>query len=410
MMKSASLLLGISFCFQTCFADTITAPFNLELSNQSARALLNGIDQFQTPVGEYKTDLPDQTITNTEYPVTISGIHLTLDYTFNPPVEAAALNEYSITSKNISAEVVVDKVDASQTIVETSNGNTLTLHVNATCTNVHLQLISGATTMSGTVALTLANHQANFVLTDFSASWTPAAWQITSLNCQGPTGFTQLVQQQATTQLESINPFLTGIQNQIQSTLNSVAPNPISWNLFADAASGISVNLKPDALTVLKDNSALFNGSVDFNFSKLKNTACQNQALGTAATPETTDSLTFPLSVVQNLIKCVYLNGSASVSFQSSAFSGFKDLLEDPPLKLLVWPNLLKFNSKNIFDMTLAATETPTFGDVSAGKNNDFSFDMEAPASNGTKVVTFRWNRAAIYQPRKFGFGATGQT
>jgi hypothetical protein len=32
------------------------------------------------------------------------------------------------------------------------------------------------------------------------------------------------------------------------------------------------------------------------------------------------------------------------------------------------------------------------------------------PASNGTKVVTFRWNRAAIYQPRKFGFGATGQT
>jgi CheY-like chemotaxis protein len=35
---------------------------------------------------------------------------------------------------------------------------------------------------------------------------------------------------------------------------------------------------------------------------------------------------------------------------------------------------------------------------------------IDKDASNGTKVVTFRWNRAAIYQPRKFGFGATGQT
>lgn len=360
------------------FADSLTTPFNLELSSQSTLTLLGGLSQFKSPAGELKTDLPDEVMTS-PYSVSLSGIHLTLDYAFNTPTQTDNLEEWTIQSKSISADIAVDSLQASETVIEQSGGDTLTLQVTASCSNIHLQLAPGATQMNAAVDLSLNGAVASFILKNFSANWTPTAWQITSMNCQGPNGFSQLVQQAAATQLQSINPFLPAIETQIQAQLTSASSTPLSWTLQAPGNSGVSVTFQPDNLQLLSNGGAALSGLASFNFSRLNKTTCQSLIQTPAATPNTTDSLTLPISAVEGLLHCASLNGSVVTSFTSQSFPAFQALLENWFLKLFIWPDLVRFNSKSLFNFEVFPTSAPTFGAMSANSAGGFSFNLNAP-------------------------------
>jgi hypothetical protein len=358
-------------------ADTVTTPFAFSLSAESALAVLGGQNLFNAPSGELKTNLPNETLA-TPYAVAISGIHLTVDYAFTKPVENGSLAEWNIQSKNLSADLVVDLVDASQTIVETSGGTTLNVRINATCTNVHLALPAGATTATGTLDLSLQNGVAAFLLNHFQANWQPGSWQIISMNCVGPQGFGDLVKQDITTQLQNINPFLSTITTQIQNQLSAIASSAQSWTFNSNDNSGTSVTLQPNQATAGANSGAILVGTATFNFPKLNQTACQ-KTITTAPTVSTTANLfSLPIEAIQQLISCSYLNQSLLANFTSQDFPAFQSLLSDWFLKIIVWPNLVHFNGHSIFNFTLAPTTAPTIGKLSSD-DQTLTFNVDAP-------------------------------
>jgi len=360
------------------FADTVTSPFSLELSPQSTLALLKSSAQFKAPSGEIKTDLPNQTLTS-PYAVSISGIHLTLDYVFNTPTPGTSLSDWSIQSNNISAEIVVDSINASQTLVEQAGGDTLTLQVNASCSNVHLQLAPGSTQMNATVGFALSGATPTFTLNSFQASWAPSAWQITSLSCQGVNGFGALVQQNAATLLASINPFLPAIQSQIQSQLSTASSSPISWTLNSNDSSGVSVLLTPENLQIVGSGDAAVTGQAAFTFSKLNHSTCPATITTLPSTPSLVDSLVLPITTAESLLQCSALNNSLSATFASKSFSSFQSLLGNWFIDLFVWPNLDHFSSSDSFQFDLYPSTSPTFGTMSSNKSGNILFNLTAP-------------------------------
>ena len=360
-------------------SEAVTTPFTLELSPTSTPRLLSGISSFKSPSGQVQTTLPDIEL-NTPFAVSISGIHLTLNYAFNTPQAGANLNEWAITSKSISADVIVDEVNASQTITVSEGGVTLNLNVTATCTGVHLQLPPGSTQASASIAIALTNGQLALTLNDFAANWAPSSWQIVSMNCQGPNGFGDLVAQSAQAQLQSINPFLSDIRNDIQAQLNAVgAAGPVSWTLNSSDSSGISMNLTPESLQLLSDGGAELGGIAAFSFAALNGTGCQKQISGDAPVSNGEDSLSIPVSAVEALIQCASLNKSLSYLFSSSQLPAFQSLLGNWFEKLFVWPDLLNFGSKSIFTFDLFPSGPPVFGPITEGASGNMNFNFSAP-------------------------------
>ncbi|MBC7395898.1 MAG: hypothetical protein H7333_00520 [Bdellovibrionales bacterium] len=375
------------YSVQPTFADILSSAFNLQLSVQSATTLLGGASQLSLPAGSFRTDLPNQNYT-TPYAVAISGIHLALDYTFKTPTAGSSLNEWNIETSNVGADLAVDLINASQTITQSSGGSTIDIRVDAVCKDVRLRLAPGATQIQASVGVTFENGRATYTLKNFLANWSPTAWQIVSLNCEGPEGFGDTVRAELTRQLESINPFLPQIESQIQSQLTAASHQALSWTLQAPDASGISVTLAPRNLQVLNDGAVRVEGLATFNFSKLKNSNCQKEITSPAAEPGASDSLMLPLAAIEGLLDCAYLNNEPVLSFTNKEVRVFQRLLGNRLYKLLVWPHLLKFNQSSDFTFHLRLNDAPAFGPLSASPSGDFTFPLHSHLKLGIDFPT----------------------
>jgi hypothetical protein len=358
-------------------ADVLTSPFNLQLSAPSAIALLNGVSQFKVPSGNLQTLIPNQTV-NVPYPVQIEGIHLNLNYVFQTPEAITSLNAYKIQSSSISGSIVIDTIDAIQTVVLQSGGATIRVQVHALCNHVRLDLLPNSTSANGTIGVEFTGDHANYVLKDFNASWTPAAWQITSLTCTGPQGFGDLVRQNIQASLTSINPFVPEIKTQIQNQLNVASDQPITWTVKAPGDANVTVTLKPTNLQVLASGSALVAGKASFDFAKLQNTTCAKAVAGTPNTPTANDTLTFPVNAIESLFSCAYQSGFLTASFTSEQFTAFKSLLGDFPLKLLIWPNLNRFTSGDVFGFNFSLDTAPEFEFDRTDTSGNFNFYLDS--------------------------------
>jgi hypothetical protein len=379
LVATSSLLLLSSFTYA---ADSVTSPFRMNLDSASTQTLLSGISQFKAPSGEYKTDLPSILI-STPYKVSITGIHLTLNYLFDTPTPAPALNQWNIQSKTISSEIVVDSINASQVIVEQQGGSTLTVSVNAVCTDVHLALAPGQSNITAVIDLALQNGKPQYTLDKFTANWSPSAWTITSMNCQGPNGFTQLLQQDVATTLKSINPFLPAIQEEIQDQFNAVANTPLIWNLIIPGNSHLALTIAPQNFQLAPGGDAIVDGQITFTYKNLTNTTCQKDITDPLSSPLTanTDSLLVPATTIQALIRCASLNGDLDYSLTSKQIPVFQTLLGNWFEKLIFWPDLTRFNKNSVFHFKVFPTTPPELEDLSADPTGALLFNLSLPVT-----------------------------
>jgi hypothetical protein len=378
LMKHKTLLalpLFLLMPFQPVHADTLTTPFRLALSAPSTLALLGNAGRIQLPSGNLSTNLPDQNLT-TPYPVTIQGIHLSANYSLEPPTVGASPNQWLIRSSAVNAELVIDSINATQDIVQEQNGSTLIIHLNASCNNVRLALAPGATQLSATIGVALQGNRVVYSLDQFSANWAPGAWQIVSLNCTGPQGFGDIVAQNIQAQLQSINPFIPTIQAQLSEQLAAASNQPASWTLQAPGTSGASLTLLPSSVEFQTDGSARASGTATVSFPRLNGTACQRTVSATATVLAPADSLSLPVAAIEGLVECAYLDGDLISTFTSEQFTAFQSLLGRPIVKFFVWPHLLRYNRNDIFQFRASLTQDPGFGTISSPAGGGLQFNL----------------------------------
>ena len=90
--------------------DVLDVPVVMHLTPQSASAIFTATGFFAPSAGQWKADIPDVSA-SLPYPVLLSGIHLTLDYGFDPPVATGEDGVWSVGSSTVAADLKIDAMD-----------------------------------------------------------------------------------------------------------------------------------------------------------------------------------------------------------------------------------------------------------------------------------------------------------
>jgi hypothetical protein len=387
-------------------SSTVSSPFQLNLSQAALNTILLQGAVMKSLQGEIKQTLPDSSI-GSPFSVTISGIHLDLKYNFNTPKLNAATQQWDFTTKEISADLTVDSVTANETVQEGTDGATIDVRINASCSPVHLILPSGSSSATGTIQLGLEGGKPTLQLTSFTPSWTPNAWQVSAINCQGASGFGALVSQQASQMLSQVNPFVDAMQQEIESELSSLVAGPIHFEM--NIAPDISVALSAEKFnspSADKPGPVGIQGRANFNFLNIpRKLGCEKWiapydgiTLPSADPTVAGNMLSLPLETVQALINCSYYNHELEVQFTSAQVQSFKSLVSCWLEDILVWPDLLGFKGSSVFGFKMQTTGAPSFGDarevgphqIALNANLPLELEIDAPVDNLEPYVRFQ--------------------
>lgn len=360
----------------------VHTPFQLELTQSDLDSIfLNGV-VLPSLSGTLSEPIPDFTVTN-PINVKISGLNLTFNYNFNQPTFNAATDIWQLSANSLSADLMINRIDATQTVQVTQGGTQITVTLDGYCDQVHLILPNGATTATGAVQVDFAKGAPHFTLTSLNSSWTPGSWQVASMDCHGPNGFDKVVANAAESELRQINPFLDQIKKVIQTNLDEVAGNNISLSL--GISPNISLTLNAEKFTTLGgvQNFIKIEGNSDFNFTNVpQGLGCGTSLAAFPAPPNSTmaeDSITFPTGVFSALISCLYLNKSLQSHFNSTQIPSFNSLEGNWFEEIFVWPDLLHFSHSDVFDFEISSEISPSFQNLRGGAANQVIADLNVP-------------------------------
>jgi predicted RND superfamily exporter protein len=324
-------------------ANVVHTPFVMTMKkDQFAELIFNGIVAKSTKgVGaSHIADIPAAGDMN----VAVSGITLNLTYDFSAPESKQSPSEWALSSNSILAELNVASITAHKTETIQQGDNSVTIHLDGTCTNVKMQLPAGAATATGKLVLGSLNGAPRMLLQNFQAQWARGSWQVVSMNCTGPQGFGESVAQAARDQLGTIDPFLqqiqTNIQAQLDGAMNNVTGQEITAGNPLQAGQTLRMNHFTTKLNAAGDTVAT--GDAYFYF-KASRGGCgaDIKAFAAQPVPKSGDTALFvPFTAMKALLTCSHSDASLAFDTDSAHFTAFQDLMQSSIKKMVVWPDL----------------------------------------------------------------------
>lgn len=350
-----SILSIFSFTIVAEGKSTVRTPFQLNLDKATLNSLI--YERVVTPavVGEQSIAIPDSSV-GEPFSIAITGISLNIKYDFGKPVVDRLQQNWKFNSRQISAELVVQKIDASQVVEIEQDGILIKVRIDGSCSNVRLGLPEGNSAFHATVRSRILNGKPSFDLTELVADWKPEAWQVKSMNCQGPQGFDARIAAAATDRLRLVDPFLPSIRTQIQSALHAHDADPLSLQFQIPAENpNQAVSLTLD-IGNLRDSGVAqvsIGGMASFDFLGLSAwSKCNALVSGLSPLPLVSSnelSLTLPFAAVPALLNCAQLDSALNYRFASTGIVAFRKLQHSFLEKLLIWPDLNHFNQDAVF-------------------------------------------------------------
>jgi hypothetical protein len=348
----------------------------------------------QARTGEANYDLPNFSVVS-PFAVNVNGIHLKLKYAFNS-AEIAKTGQWNFRSQSISAEVVVDSVEAHQIVHVVNGGSEVDIRLDGVCRNVRLTLPEGSSQATGMISVTDLQGHPRLLLSNFSANWKTGSWQIVDMNCQGPQGFGALVAQNAGEKLRNIDPFLNSIQTELQVKLDQGLNGPIALDMKNPAQPTEILHLSSPPFAIAKNGSVVMNGEALFHFSATSAQGCDAIIPGFKSEPEVKSSdnaLTFPFSALRAILACEQMDHALDYTTDTSHIPAFQDLQQSFFKRNAVWPDLGNFENQAKFPLDAATIKTPLIKSPKAAGANTFTalvsldglISMKAPR-DGTNV------------------------
>jgi hypothetical protein len=371
----------------------VVSPFQLEMTRSDLYTVISQ-SLGQAPIsGQFSFPLADFTVT-TPIKVALTGLQLNVNYTLSPPVLDPATLNWTVSTQKISAELVVQKIDATQIIHVTEGNVDMNIPLNGVCSQVHVALPEGSATGSVTGNLDFTNRTPQFQFRAFNAGWTPGSWQVTSQNCQGPMGFDTVIKQNIEAQLQQIAPFTAQLEDQLQSFINQRLSQPLPLQLgaapSATSSSPYAVSMTPQfydlALPRASDSTKDFvrvSGSLVFAYPGLapdSGCAVNIPAFTDAPSQDITEnSLVVPFQTIPALLKCAQLSKSLLYQFDSTDVDGFQRLEGSRIKQFAIWPDLLKFSEDTVFGFTASSETAPLISEQKSEGTHRIAMNLTAP-------------------------------
>jgi hypothetical protein len=262
----------------------------------------------------------------------------------------------------LALQVQVGAFSLQKDIVQMVNGVQVVVHLKADCSpftlvqaNAHSALQWSWTVLEGKVAA----H-----LDEMTLDWPQSSWQIQSLQCSGPAGFADLVQQELQQQLANADSLLPTIKSVLQGSLNEKMTNYLDqWKQPQWISKDAGVSLEVFGSAVAESKGLLFRallrlGDPDASVDISQRIGLNLSDALVAQASEQTPTVIFSQAAIQDLVRQKSLWPTKTVSLNS--ISGFASLLRSRFLQFFLWPDLWHYSKSAPFSLTTQLNGAPT--------------------------------------------------
>lgn len=390
-LKQAStllLLIGLYLPHNSLAAWELSSEFKLQLSNSLFTSM---IQDFWSSLQGGQTIPVDDIHLSSPIPIAITGIQAKLQYNFPLPQQVSNQREWQLASNNVAADLYVQSVNASQTIVREINGILVSININAECHNIHLTLPKNITSVAASVRADVAQGQVHISLPSFDVNWPANAWQIASIDCTGADGFDEIVKTQTLQALSTIHNFDAQIHEELSKQLNLWSQKS---SLVLMSAREIPTNrddmqlfFEPRTANDIANNDLEISGVLRFVYPYISqgNDISNSFALtdkdleAINKIPNANSRLIIPFETIRGLMMGNYLSGKLTYSLQSYNIPSFQALMQSRWAQFFVWPDLFHFEKNTTFLFQFLPMGPPSFANPHNGNKGEIVGDLFLP-------------------------------
>lgn len=304
------------------------------------------------------------------------------------------INTWSFDGTGAEMLISADALEIHDTVVVTTGGSGLTVHVDAVCQNLQLNL-PGTWKMHGEIAPQWNQNVLKSPLQIFELQMGAGAPKVTLGACQGPSGVDVVLNRVATDYFNQPGQIQSLLASEIQRFINLQLVK-VQSDLFKPVtfqASGVSVSFQPLAVNNLASGTWIVDGSLLLQSEKGSGHREIVKDYGIANLVDVRASgVAISKNLIPELIAYLSRAGKLRSDFSSSDVPAFQKFLNNRFEQFFVWMDLLSFPTNSVFDMSVSVSTTPVltgmnnlFPGISAVVSSSISALMSAPVG-GQKI------------------------
>jgi len=316
-------------------------------------------------VKDSMTQVPIKTqITLNNLTVQAQGLEVQLPnavLSLNLDLRAAEVSQQhtQLESDFLSVEVTTESFHFQKDIEKVIGGVVVRTHLEANCQPITIRQTQASALSSW--SWIIQENRIGAELKDLQINWPQGSWQISPIQCEGPRGFADLIQNEIQSQLADPKKIENEVKSHLQTTVNQQLQQVIDhWRslqwIYSKADRRIGFELT--GVEALSEQGMLFYILIHI------------QGAGMSVTPhhlEISDETLSQVGAAPSLIlsQDVFL-ALARVASQWARWDvelqdipAFKSLMHSRFLQFFVWPDLMKYPKDSPFHMTVQAAQKP---------------------------------------------------
>lgn len=219
------------------------------------------------------------------------------------------------------------------------------------------------------------NNQIHAELKDLALAWPADSWQVSDIQCNGPVGFADVIQQELREKLAQADSLAPLIRSTIEKTLNTQMNLSLDqWKQPQWLNQSKFFNIQLTETKILNSAGILFKGLMRFSEASV-NEKIEPLLIAENLQPQTTPMLIFSNAAMQKLVEKLALNANHNLNLNQ--ISAFKKILKSRFLQFFIWSDLMHFSKQDTFTLFSKLTTVPklNFG-------TDLSLNLEAQLSS----------------------------
>lgn len=360
--------------------------------------------------------LPDQTFDTPDVKVLLNGIKLDLRTRLQKPAINPGGETLLLESRGLEANLLIQSVAIDQWIEREVGGVIGRFRIQARCEGVQLHMRPGKALLTMQLSPEFDGPLLRAHVDDANLTWTPDAWEITSLNCTGAQGFDDVVRAEISKRTGDAS-----IVTNEKSTLMQYVRDYVSAHFLDLSTPRNLVVARPDIQVSMRvtnfsgtEKNAVVRGFLRVEFTQLRtgdqiNLQLGNGSVGSSSSPV----LRVPEEFVLELAKQAYAGNTWVKKMYSNEFSGFQSLMKSRFTQFFVWRELTHYpkSAKFLFEIyspkniSIAgknlhyALKAPLFAKMSAPRDGEYvpfmnfsvpmTSDVNMSLTNGTFTAKF---------------------
>lgn len=284
----------------------------------------------------------------------LSGVTSTL--ATNAKLTAFSPEALTLSSKRLSFNLIIQKLDINQNIVRVVNGVTLKIHVQAQCGPI--TMVQNAAQLGAKVTYQILPQQVQTKVNLNKLDWAPNSWVVNPFTCQGPGGFSQSLREELMNDLmdpTQVKPWLEEalsekLQQEADSSLTELAkPVPVNVNDGVVPLMLVFQTLQSSPAGILTSGKLIWSRNPEETdvFPLLDRSVPAEIERGTVPVVLT------PTQGWGGLIETQRRTKGATFAINMLKIKDFLDLLQSPIEEGFAWPDLENYTASSPFNLLL---------------------------------------------------------